>query len=288
MKRLIIAILIISIMISAILCAKKSSVTQFATLSSSNASTTAVSSTKPGAFEQSETPRFEIISNHVQDILYNGSAAEDESAEYEYYMTYAEYVPSGIQMVDFQREYGSGKLIYTITDVYVINNINDRGASTGGLSIDTKMCWSEENGWQELEKPNWLNNDGSFDPNVSILMVDISVYNDGVKLSSDTDRYGNVIDSHTFNADGLIWLSNMQSSPEKHNYSYTAINYFSLLGADPNYAYDYQVAPGDTISFTVGFVLGPDFAYQLEDMLFLTNTCGNENGIYIKLNLGKD
>ena len=69
MKRLIIAILIISIMISAILFAKKSSVTQFATLSSSNASTTAVSSTKPGAFEQSETPRVEIISNHVQDIL---------------------------------------------------------------------------------------------------------------------------------------------------------------------------------------------------------------------------
>ena len=288
MKRLIISILIISIMISAIIIARKSSSAQTTTPYLINAATTSVTVTQCDSIEQSETPKVEIISDHVQDISFSGSAKENESAEYEYYMTYAEYVPSGIQMVDSRSEYSSGKLIYTITDVYIIDNINDRGACVGGLSIDTKMHWSEENGWQELDKPDWLNNDGSFDPNVSILMVDITVYNDGAERSSDTDRYGNIIDPYTFNADGLIWLSDMQSPSGKRNYSYTAINYFSLLGTDPNYAYDYQVAPGDTISFTVGFVLGSDFTYQSDSVVFLTNTCGNQNGIYIKLNFGKD
>ena len=159
MKRLIITILIISIMISAIIIARKPSAIHTTIPYLSNTPTTSATST---------TPKLEIISDHVQDISFSDSANEGESAEYEYYMTYAEYVPSGIQLVDSRSEYGSGKLIHTITDVYIIDNINDRGAVVGGLSIDTKMHWSEENGWQELDKPDWLNNDGSFDPNVSI------------------------------------------------------------------------------------------------------------------------
>lgn len=235
--------------------------------------------------EHTEANNLYIVSDYMPDNLEKANQLGSSHEALEMYMRYADYTETGIQLVSASKEFGDGHLVFTINDAYSVDNINERGISEDGFSRDTKMYWTEQHGWQEADKPIWLNDDGSFDDGILLILVDITVYNDGAVLNEQTDQFGKAIDHYTFSADSLVWLSNMKPNHQGFDYGYTSINYFSLLGENPDYAYQYQVPDGCSVNFTVGFVVGPGNYFDSNQDFFLCNTCGNPNGIYIGMML---
>lgn len=226
-----------------------------------------------------------IVSEYHPEYLEKLKSLEPTHEMLELCMQYAEYSEQGIQLVNASKEFGDGRLIYTIKDAYVVSAIGERGIVETGFSVDTKMYWTDTGGWQEANKPIWLKEDGRIDESVKVILVDISVYNDGVTLDVSEDKFGNPVEPHVFSADSFVWLSNMKPDHQGWDYGYSSINYFSELQEDTNYAYRFQLLPGETKDFTVGFVVGEGSYFTSEQDFYLCNTCGNPDGIFIRLNL---
>lgn len=228
----------------------------------------------------------EIVSDYsdtIPDIAsYTG---EEESLNHlmDQAVSYAEYTEDGVKMVRFPSARTAGNLIYTIKNPRIVDQVGSGGMTISGLSADTRMVFSEADGWQELESPNWIKEDGSFETGYSVLLVDINVYNNQAVQDEQYGKNGEFLGENAFSAAGLIYLSNMEPTRTGRSYLYTDITYYDAIKSDTDYPWLFNVLPGEEVEFTVGFVLGPQFPFGNDEKLFLTNTCGNTKGVYVQV-----
>lgn len=158
----------------------------------------------------------------------------------------------------------SGKLIHTLTDAKIVATI-DEIPNTACFLRDARLYRNENNEWEVGQLPAFVQDDGTF-AGVYVLLIDVTTTSeDAVSYTTDdldADGYplGEYEDPYLFRVDTLGTLV-AQNHPENNEYNYQSIGYMeynSLLEHDPtlpdNY-YSYRLAPGETINYTIGFIL---------------------------------
>ena len=159
-----------------------------------------------------------------------------------------------------------GKLIYTVDDVKVIDNLADVGEGEFGehseiCILDPAYKELASNNQKEYgakyetvyQYPEYVGPDGQFMDGVYMIALDITVKNQDAaneyvnKDGKPEARYGN---PYLFKTDSFLYLMDpkidgMRKSP----------GFFSLAGKRPEHPLAYELKPGETISFRIGFML---------------------------------
>ena len=143
--------------------------------------------------------------------------------------------------------------------------------------------------------PNWVEDDGYFGDGVYLILVDVTVTNVGAENYTTADRYsdgrirGQYDDPYIFHAHGFPFLTDISQWHQKNSrlsYQDTPA-YFSLLTQRSEHPFAFRLAPGESITYTLGFFvtdreLGGDFS--LPHLCFNDST-GGVYGVFYKLDI---
>lgn len=182
----------------------------------------------------------------------------------------------------------SGKLLYTITNAYVVTNQND--IPTSGGYIGTPSIWQMSNGQEQgFIYPDFIKDDGNFIDDCYLVLVEVSIKSDNAV--GDTDpRTGDFDDPYLFRSNRLTLVDMTDTDP--HGFYYvTEAGYFSGLWEqnadnDPSVI---RLEPGEEKTYTYGFFIGgykSDGSKTDLSQLCVCNTYGNPDSILVKLGLG--
>ena len=142
--------------------------------------------------------------------------------------------------------------------------------------------------------PNWAEDDGYFGDGVYLILVDVTATNVGAENYTTADRYsdgrvrGEYDDPYIFRADGVPFLTDISNWLQKNQrFWYADPAYFSLLNQRSEHPMAFRLAPGESITYTLGFFvtdreLGGDFS--LSHLCFNDST-GGVYGMFYKLDI---
>jgi len=142
--------------------------------------------------------------------------------------------------------------------------------------------------------PNWVEDDGYFGDGVYLILVDVTVTNVGAENYTTADRYsdgrvrGEYDDPYIFHAHGFPFLTDISKWLQKNQrFWYADPAYFSLLNQRSEHPFAFRLAPGESITYTLGFLvtdheLGGDFS--LPHLCFNDST-GGVYGVFCKLDI---
>lgn len=223
-----------------------------------------------------------IVSDfYPQYIEIGADNQQSRSKDYRKVIQYAEYTDTGIQMMQIHSNYLTGRLLYSIGNIRVADSVDEMGVPSNCFSPE--ICEIGPNG--ERLQPNWILEDGTFNK-YRVILVDVTITNDGACLETEEDKFGNESDPYTFSAGSLLFLYNDAVESGGFYSNYDTVRYFSGMQDNADYAYSFQLTPGETADFTLGFIIGrPDGIFDNIDGLLLSNV-GNSNGILIDMHLG--
>ncbi len=134
---------------------------------------------------------------------------------------------------------------------------------------------------------HYVSPEGTLKEGSSLILLDLEVKNLDArgKLDLDTDN------PYLFRADGLLTLIDLTEKQGK-NYYYVDVDYFSLFGCcqDPDHPFLYELKPGDSIEFTVGYFIGKKRDSSERDLsqIRACTSSGNANSDFIDLKLGEN
>lgn len=113
-----------------------------------------------------------------------------------------------------------------------------------------------------------------------VLEVDVESLNAEVKLDLDNDN------PHLFRADSLFTLVDI-SEKQKENYVYQYMDYYSLMNSTNTHPFAFELEPGDTISFEIGFFIGnkKDGSRRALSNLYACTSSGSAGSDFVALNL---
>lgn len=196
---------------------------------------------------------------------------------------YAEYTEEGVRYYQWSKTYGEGRLAVTITGARLVTNLADLDGSYAGFEYEAFLLWTE-NGWEKQEIPVGINPDGSFQEGAFLILLDMTLENQGVSVS---ENYWspNQTGPYQFNTTGLPFFANI-AEKDSRNYQYTTANYFTDEdGIWKNYV---EVLPGERKQVTSGFFCpAPNYHggnWTIENIR-ACNTSGAEYSVFIDLNL---
>lgn len=207
-------------------------------------------------------------------------SAEEKSAA----LCYAEYTEEGVRMYNWSTSFGEGRLAITITGARVVTDMAQLDGNYGGFEYESFLL-STENGWQKQDRPVSVNADGSFREGTFLVLVDMILENQGV---SAAENYWspNQNSPYEFNTTGLPFFASLSEKTEFGGYKYVNANYFTDGdGVWKNYV---EVLPGERKQVTSGFYCMSENYHGIRwtlDTLRTCNTSGNENSVFIDLDL---
>lgn len=198
-------------------------------------------------------------------------------------MGYTHRTAEGIRF--YKRATDQGYLEFTISNVRYLGQ-GDEWPQTNYLH-EAYLELNEDNNWVEHDRPVCLNPDGTSKAGWNLVLVDVKVtsHNAAARLGDYPDK-----DPYLFRGDGVCTLANLNLKYEG-NYLVRNIDYFSELGKYPEHYVLYRLEPGETISFTIGFLQNSKQQNGVDpNNQRLCNTTGNLHGAFIRLDeegLGK-
>ncbi len=153
----------------------------------------------------------------------------------------------------------------------------------------------EGNWYVRYVYPNWTEDDGYFGDGVYLILVDVTATNVGAENYTTADRYsdgrirGEYDDPYIFHAHGFPFLTDISKWFQKNQrlwYQDTPA-YFSLINQRSEHPFAFRLAPGESITYTLGFFvtdheLGGDFS--LPHLCFNDST-GGIYGVFYKLDI---
>ena len=195
---------------------------------------------------------------------------------------YARKTENGVEMIYLDSNFLSGRLLYEISNARIVHSLQEMDVPSSGFSPD--ICEVDENG--KPTQPSWIMEDGSFEGH-SVILVDVTVTNDNAEQRREKDKFENETDPYTFSATQFLFLCDPSIKPGGPYSNYNTIRYFSEMQDDVDYAYSFQILPGESTTFTLGFVLGrPESRFESVDGLLLSNVSGSSDGVLIDPKLG--
>jgi len=179
-----------------------------------------------------------------------------------------------------------GTLYYTITRASVLNNLNNTGL--GGIRESAILCIYDTEGNQTMyHYPECVDESGNLVEGGSFIVLDITVTSqDAVNFITNTAtgvqsrRYAD--NPFLFRADEIAYLVDITENPEEGYTFYDAV-YFTDMGYFEEHEMAYEVLPGDSISFRIGYLVGnrPDGSpLNPKDLVMTTNWGSAEKEFY--------
>ena len=155
--------------------------------------------------------------------------------------------------------------------------------------------FQEKTLYVRYDYPDWTEEDGYFGDGVYLILVDVTATNVGAENYTTADRYsdgrvrGEYDDPYVFVADGVPLLTDISGTRwlGKDHLWYTHPAYFSLVNQRSEHPLAFRLTPGESITFTLGFLvtdheLGGDFSLS---HLCLTDSMGMLYGVFYKLDI---
>lgn len=179
-----------------------------------------------------------------------------------------------------------GTLYYTITRASVLENISI--ASMGGIRENAIMCIYDAEGNQTMYYyPECADDEGNLVPGGKFVVLDITVTSqDAVNFITDpatgvqSRRYAD--NPFLFRADEIAYLVDITEAAEE-GYTYYDAVFFNEMGYFEEHEMAYEVLPGDSISFRIGYLVGnrPDGTpINPSDLVMTTNWGAAEKEFY--------
>lgn len=188
----------------------------------------------------------------------------------------------------------SGKLIYTVTGARAVS---DRAGIPEGAfqkSADDVLMFPNGEG-VEYRYPDFIQEDGSFIDGAYLILVDMTVESqDAANLTAaEVDENGvkGKYDSpYIFRADYFFCLTDLSEEGQTGGLDSPIIQhpkFFSLCGQREEHSFAFELLPGETIAFTIGFLVGdyPSGAPRSLSELCLTDVMGTSAATFVHLNL---
>lgn len=223
----------------------------------------------------------ETISAEIESLLNKRELSEDEQYKI---MSYTLRTSEGIRF--YRRATDQGYLSFTVSNVRYLGQ-GDEWPQTNYLH-EAYLELNNENTWVEYDRPVCLNQDGTPKEGWNLVLVDVKVTNHDAAARlgdySDTDPY-------LFRGDGVCTLIDLRLKYE-NNYIAQNIDYFSELGKYPEHYVLYRLEPGESTTFTIGFLKNSKGQETVDpyEYLRLCNTTGNLRSVFMRLDeegLGK-
>lgn len=179
-----------------------------------------------------------------------------------------------------------GKLHYTITRSTVLKNVNNVGF--GGIRESAILCMYDGEGNQTMYYyPECVDDEGNLVEGGNLIILDITVTSqDAVNFITNpatgvqSRRYAD--NPFLFRADEVAYLVDITEDAQD-GYTYYDAVYFSQMGYFDEHEMAYEVLPGDSISFRIGFLVGnrPDGTPRnMSDLVVTTNWGTAEKEFY--------
>lgn len=178
-----------------------------------------------------------------------------------------------------------GKMTFELTDAYVTQNLSEHGISLDKLDSYTSVYGADKNG----EREDMSFSDCFSDQEKGILRENVRLYVCRIKVTNTDAVYdvkGEYDNKYTFRADNihLCYLPDKKSGKTKEDLEYKPVDYYSLKKDGDQEWSTYELKPGESITYEVGFLVGDMIEEQKIDMeaggLYLGNTSGDKNGEY--------
>jgi hypothetical protein len=182
----------------------------------------------------------------------------------------------------------SGEMSYEVIDSYVITDMEANQVATE--NIDSYMFVKVENSDGEVEwidYPDFVDENGKLTDGCSMYIVKIRVTNiDAEYKYTKEENYGS---PYIFRADNITL--NYISEDQKSVIPMT-INYYSLRQEGDNTWSTFELEPGETIEYEIGFILGTVVDDNLGKKIFEVDKerlflCGGGNDEYYQINWEK-
>lgn len=216
----------------------------------------------------------ETISAEIESLLTKTELSEDEQYKI---IGYTHRTSEGIRF--YRRATDHGYLSFTISNVRYLGK-GDVWPQTNYLN-EAYLELNNENTWVEYEWPVCLNQDGTPKEGWNLVLVDVKVTNyDAAAQLGDYSK----TDPYLFRGDGVCTLVDLRLKYE-NNYIAQNIDYFSELGKYPEHYVLYRLEPGESITFTIGFLKESKGQETVDpyEYLRLCNTTGNLRSVFMRL-----
>lgn len=256
--------------------------------------------------------RFRILLCCMLTILLAGCDAvqvPQGEVEEEFVRDNTEVMPEHVIQIGDEFEYTpevyvEGHFLCTVTDVRVVQE--EAECPPAELWVSDSLA-ADVNGEEVIfEYEEWFTEGGAYDHGCRIILADVTMTNVDAEseLDDGTNSGGPFKDPYLFtayNVLNLVDLSSVRSLGGKyHRFLGYDRGYFSFLRPDSeddretngNEHQAIRIAPGETVSFTVGFLLHADPEGGIRDLSQLmlsvgANTSAKE-GVFIDPKLGDD
>lgn len=152
-----------------------------------------------------------------------------------------------------------GKLVYTLNGIRIITNAEDI-PPTGGFEEYRPACVYDSDGNEtRFHYPEFIKADNDFEEYVRLVLLDITVTSADAKnwtiydLDENGNPKGHYADPYVFRIDGAYWLSNTAAPGQR---TFWTPDFFSALNDAKEHPFAYRLLPGESKSFSVGFLVG--------------------------------
>lgn len=199
-----------------------------------------------------------------------------------------------------------GSLVYTIDQVHLITDTGEIG--NGGFGEHSEIAFYNgeyyelaSNNWREYGNlyetiypyPEYIDSTGAFMDGACMIALDITVESKDAtnqQKNSNTGeietRYGN---PYIFKADSLLYLIDKDVLTPDGDYAGVPAGFFSGYNLRTEHPMAYELNPGETTSFRIGFLIGnrPDGSDRVYSELAVStqsNSLGDDT-VWFPLNL---
>lgn len=173
--------------------------------------------------------------------------------------TWGTPIPFEVTTFDWTWHYlESGKLVVTVNDVWVITHEDGIPEEGGVYPFDTNLYMGE--GWTEYYgHPDYIQEDGAFLEGVFMILANVTVENQDAKCRLEE---GDILNTDPY----LFKIWNILKLTELDLPRYWNANYFSLYNPDAQHSMGFHLEPGETVTFTVGYLVGDKWDGSTRDL----------------------
>jgi hypothetical protein len=172
-----------------------------------------------------------------------------------------------------------GTMRYEVIDAYVTTDLDAHDVNLDKIDPYMSVQVDDGNGaWDYMDWPDFMDESENLTDGCRMYIVKLRVTNtDATYLDEELMGYGS---PYIFRADNITL--NYVSADQKTVIP-TTISYYSLRQEDNDLWCTFQLEPGESIEYEIGFILGPVLASGQDafavtsDQLFL---CGGDNSTY--------
>lgn len=185
-----------------------------------------------------------------------------------------------------------GKLVFNITDSRIVRCPQDI-PNEGGYVRELHFWQIREDEYIDYRDSNVLSMDGTFLENAYMVLVDVTV--DSINATAVTDPYEGMINDDPYLFDNpylfdcaMVRLADLGGEVYQNLFPTVPVTYFSKMGMCKEHPRYYYLEPGDSITFTLGFLVGgyrEDGSLIDPSDLALGATMGETNAAYVLLGL---